>query len=79
MVVDGRNPEWSNGISLEELGTFMQVLGVDRALNLDGGGSSTFFVNPNRSVNNYTIRNLPSDKNAKERAVSNGVIITEVK
>ncbi|MCC9043076.1 phosphodiester glycosidase family protein [Myroides sp. M-43] len=79
LVVDGRNPQWSNGMNLEELATMMLALGADRALNLDGGGSSTFFTNPNLTENKYTIRNLPSDKNAKERAVSNGVIITEVK
>lgn len=79
VVIDGRNPTWSNGTNLEDLGTFLQGIGASKALNLDGGGSSTFFINPNLKNNEYLIRNLPSDKNNKERAVSNGLIITQTR
>ncbi len=44
MVVDGRRPEWSNGASLTELAHLMLERGAVTALNLDGGGSSTFIV-----------------------------------
>lgn len=40
LVVDGRQVE-SRGVSLEELAVILHDLGAERALNLDGGGSST--------------------------------------
>ena len=44
VVSDGRSGE-SEGLSLYELATFMQELGVQTAYNLDGGGSSTMYFN----------------------------------
>ncbi len=41
VVVDGRRPGWSVGMTLPELAAFMLTLGVHDAVNLDGGGSST--------------------------------------
>lgn len=44
VVVDGRQDGYSEGITLAELGKFLVGLGADRALNLDGGGSSTLAI-----------------------------------
>jgi len=45
VVVDGRQPGWSTGFSLDDLATFLiDDLGADQALNLDGGGSSTMWI-----------------------------------
>ncbi len=44
VVVDGRQKGYSEGITLTELGEFLIGLGADRAINLDGGGSSTLAV-----------------------------------
>lgn len=52
VVSDGRSDE-SEGLSLYELATFMQQLGVKIAYNLDGGGSSTMYFNGD-VVNNPT-------------------------
>ncbi|MEM7332161.1 MAG: phosphodiester glycosidase family protein [Chloroflexota bacterium] len=41
VVVDGRQPSYSVGMTMDELGEFMAGLGVETAVNLDGGGSST--------------------------------------
>lgn len=41
IVADGRQPYYSEGISLVELGKFIVGLGADSGLNLDGGGSTT--------------------------------------
>lgn len=79
MVVDGRNYTWSNGMNYEDLGDFMRSIGSVSALNLDGGGSSTFFINPDFTLNRFQIRNLPSDNGGIERAVGNGIIITKAK
>ena len=44
VVVDGRQPV-SRGVDLEQLAALMLDLGAEEALNLDGGGSSSLFVN----------------------------------
>lgn len=41
VVVDGRSPGYSRGVTMTELAEIMQGLGAQTAYNLDGGGSST--------------------------------------
>lgn len=69
VVADGRTGE-SAGLSLYELATFMQGLGVTTAYNLDGGGSSTMYFN-GEVVNNPTT----NGKSIQERSVSDIVYI----
>ena len=45
VVVDGKQPNYSDGIYLHELATYLQQLGAKTALCLDGGGSSTLVAN----------------------------------
>ncbi|MEV8253685.1 phosphodiester glycosidase family protein [Rhodoglobus sp. NPDC076762] len=45
VVVDGRDPGYSAGVTLPELAEIMQSLGATTAYNLDGGGSSTMYFN----------------------------------
>lgn len=40
VVIDGRQPGWSDGATLEETGQWLLRLGAWNGLNLDGGGSS---------------------------------------
>lgn len=68
VVVDGRQDNWSAGLTLEELSYLMIDLGSIRAVALDGGGSSEMWVNGE-------IVNKPSDK--KERALGNGFMIIQ--
>ena len=44
IVVDGRQPNYSEGVTLGELADIILELGADMALNLDGGGSSTLVM-----------------------------------
>lgn len=44
VVVDGRQPFYSQGITLAELADLMIELGAHDAMNLDGGGSSTLVI-----------------------------------
>ena len=44
VTVDGRQPEHSVGMTLVELRTLAKRLGLTNALNLDGGGSTTMWV-----------------------------------
>ncbi len=69
VVGDGRTKE-SEGLSLYELGSFLQSLGAVHAYNLDGGGSSTMYFN-GRVVNNPTT----NGKKISEREVSDIVYI----
>jgi len=66
VVVDGRRP-WSVGMSLVELAQQLLALGAYQAMNLDGGGSSTLWVQG-------TIVNYPSDATG-ERPVGNALMI----
>ncbi|MBI3910109.1 MAG: phosphodiester glycosidase family protein [Armatimonadetes bacterium] len=66
VTVDGRQPGYSDGMTLEELARLMVELGCQEALNLDGGGSTTMWVRG-------AVRNRPSD--GRERAVANGLAI----
>jgi len=43
VVVDGRSPGYSEGVTLTELAEILQQLGATTAYNLDGGGSSTMY------------------------------------
>lgn len=44
LLVDGRQPNYSEGVSLRELAELMREYGAYHAMNLDGGGSTTLVV-----------------------------------
>ncbi len=69
VVSDGRT-DASEGLSLYQLGEFMQSLGVQTAYNLDGGGSTTMYFQ-GQVVNNPTT----NGRSFKERKVSDIVYI----
>ncbi|WP_233552878.1 phosphodiester glycosidase family protein [Jiangella rhizosphaerae] len=66
VVVDGRQVGRSVGLSITETAELMRSLGVDEALNLDGGGSSTV-------VTEDGVVNTPSDP--VERPVGDAVVL----
>ena len=62
LVVDGRQSA-SRGVNLTDLAEILLNLGADSALNLDGGGSSSFVVNGqliNRPVGGTSEREIVS-------------------
>lgn len=67
IVADGRQPNYSTGLSLYRLAEILIELGATEAINLDGGSSSTFIVNSQ-------LVNRPSGH--QERNVLNAVFIT---
>ncbi|HEU5147402.1 MAG TPA: phosphodiester glycosidase family protein [Chryseosolibacter sp.] len=69
VVVDGREFQYSNGMSLDEVAEVFMALGVKDATNLDGGGSSTF-VTLHSVADVWHVRNRPSD--GSPRPVGNG-------
>lgn len=66
IVIDGRQGDWSVGVTLERLQEKLLELGVKEAYNLDGGGSSVMYYNGE-------VLNRPSDGN--QRPVGNHIII----
>ncbi len=73
MVIDGRQPDWSAGVTLGELAELFLALETKEALNLDGGGSSVMVIEEQ-------IVNHPSDKTllgafGQERPVANVVAL----
>ncbi|HEY6566178.1 MAG TPA: phosphodiester glycosidase family protein [Actinomycetota bacterium] len=67
VTVDGRKGS-SVGMTLIQLGKYMRTLGSVSAVNLDGGGGSTMWVDGQGVVND------PSDRSG-ERAVTNAVLV----
>jgi hypothetical protein len=67
VTVDGRQTGYSTGMSLPEFAQHLKNMGVDAALNLDGGGSTTMAARyPGDSL--VKLANKPSD--GWERSVS---------
>lgn len=64
--IDGRQAGWSVGMTLPELADLFLERGAWRAVNLDGGGSSSFVY---KRPDNTILQNRPSD--GAFRAVSN--------
>ncbi|MEO8647629.1 MAG: phosphodiester glycosidase family protein [Acidobacteriota bacterium] len=67
ITVDGRT-EQSGGIGLDDLAAYLLELGATDAMNLDGGGSTTMFLDGK-------VVNHPSDKEG-ERKVSDAIVVT---
>jgi hypothetical protein len=70
ITVDGRQPNYSDGVTLSELAQILVDEGIEKAMNVDGGGSTTFAVRyPGDEF--LSIANSPSD--FRERSVSSAM------
>lgn len=72
VTVDGRQTGVADGITLPELANYLVGLGVQEALNLDGGGSTTL-VTRRPGEFELSLANVPSDGNM--RPVANGLAL----
>jgi exopolysaccharide biosynthesis protein len=68
MLVDGRQPGLSVGMSFQEMAAYFIKLGCTHAVNLDGGGSASMWVF-GQTVNS------PSE--GQERAIANGLVLVK--
>jgi hypothetical protein len=68
VTVDGRQPGVSVGMTLQELAEYLLSLGAVDAMNLDGGGSTTMFLDGK-------VVNTPSDKEG-ERKIGDAIVVT---
>jgi len=72
MCIDGRQAPFSSGASLQDVGYIMKEAGCVVAINLDGGGSTTFVARQPGS-DDLTVMNRPSD--GYPRNVSTNLLI----
>jgi exopolysaccharide biosynthesis protein len=72
IIVDGKQPLYSEGLTKVELAAIIAKLGVDKAINLDGGGSTTLVMATN---NGAKVLNAPMRAKLpmNERPVSNHI------
>jgi exopolysaccharide biosynthesis protein len=72
IVVDGKQPLYSEGLTKLELAKLFAKLGVDRALNFDGGGSTTLVM---AASNGFKVLNAPIHAKlpTTERPVANHI------
>ena len=79
VVVDGRQPFYSEGATLTQLADLMIEYGVYTAMNMDGGGSSTLVIENERGK--AEVLNSPIDSHipGRERPVANhlGVLVDQ--
>lgn len=72
VAVDGRLASYSNGMSFAQLSNVYAALGVKDAINMDGGGSTTFAV---KDAGTWKVRNRPSD--GVQRTVANAWLVVD--
>jgi exopolysaccharide biosynthesis protein len=76
LVADGRRREYSNGLSYADMAQIFKRLGAYDAINLDGGGSSSFSIEV--ATGDFEPINRPSDRSG-ERPVPNGLAVVELR
>lgn len=76
VTVDGRSKGNSLGVNLHELANILKWLGAENALNLDGGGSTTMYIEgqPENGIVNRPCDNQKFDRQG-ERRVSNSLLV----
>lgn len=78
-TVDGRHEE-AKGMSLQELTRLALILNCQNAINLDGGGSTTLFI---QGQSDTGVVNRPSDNkkfdHKGERACANAILVMKKK
>ena len=79
LVFDGRKSYWSTGANYDMMAVIFLAVGAKNAINLDGGGSSTFALLKDNaagtSEDDYTALNKVSD--GTDRKVVNGLAIVQ--
>lgn len=71
-AVDGRQEGYSDGMTLPGAAAYLQSLGMEDAINIDGGGSTTYYVRQPGDVK-PSLQNRPSD--GLERPVGSSLLV----
>ena len=77
VVVDGRQPRYSEGMTVVDLANFMLNLGAQNAINLDGGGSSTMAWRNGDGEVSLLSRPIHTKIPLRERPVANGLLVVD--
>lgn len=72
VIIDGRQPGFSDGITMSEGAHYLLSIGMRHAINIDGGGSTTCYVRKAGDLE-PTLLNRPSD--GFEREVGNALLL----
>ncbi len=78
VVVDGRQPGFSEGMNFAELADLLHSLGCVDAINLGGGGCTTLYIKNRGVVNSPAVSRDPkrvNTSNCNERPVSDALIV----
>ena len=78
LIVDGRRDSYSIGAEYALLAKIFHIYNVYDAINLDGGGSSTFLVKDASASKGFKTRNRPTD-NTGDRKLPNGLAVVRKK
>lgn len=73
VVVDGRDPNWSAGVTHYDLGVWCSAFGAYNAVNLDGGASSCMALRI-PSTGSVMVMNHPSDGSPRTVGANLGII-----
>ena len=73
-ATDGRQEGYSMGLTIQDTGELMKNAGCVNAINLDGGGSTTFATRYSNGASDLKIRNSPSDSTG-ERVVTSALLL----
>ena len=73
-VADGRNKGYANGLTLAEASAICKAAGCWRAINFDGGGS-TSLIGRHTTNASLGVINKPSDEGHKLRPVVDGLLV----
>ena len=76
-AADGRQAPYSVGTTIYELGELMKAAGCVNAINLDGGGSTTFATRYSNGDSDLKIRNSPSDSTGERVVTSTLLLVAE--
>ncbi len=74
VVIDGRQPGYSMGMTLRQTADLLRALGASEAMNLDGGGSSAMVARNTVAGAKPRVMNHPSDS-IGERPVANALAL----
>ena len=77
LVMDGRSSGYSDGANYAMLADIFLAFGGHDAINLDGGGSSTFLIKNSSASKGFETRNKPSS--GSDRSIVNGLAIVKKK
>ena len=76
-TTDGRQEPYSVGTTIQELADLMHAAGCVNAINLDGGGSTTFASRYNNGASALSIRNSPSDSTGERTVTSTLLLVAQ--